>query len=157
MTMTSTTSMTWVPARTLAAEAKRDERIRKDTEYRMNLAVRGGRAGIEARLRELDQEWDCDQALAAGFAGASLFGVGLAASWHKGFLVFPAIAAAVVLQRMLTGTCAPLEYARSLGFRTRREIEEERTALKAARGDFHDLERMGARPQAAALLAMVQR
>jgi len=43
---------------------------------------------------------------------------------------------AFLLQHAVQGWCPPLPVLRRLGFRTAREIEVERNALKALRGDF---------------------
>ena len=43
---------------------------------------------------------------------------------------------ALLLQHALQGWCPPLPVFRRWGVRTAREIEEERYALKALRGDF---------------------
>jgi hypothetical protein len=40
------------------------------------------------------------------------------------------------MQHALQGWCPPLPVFRRLGFRTQYEIEQERYALKAIRGDF---------------------
>jgi hypothetical protein len=44
------------------------------------------------------------------------------------------------MQHALQGWCPPLPVLRRLGFRTQYEIERERYALKALRGDFKDVE-----------------
>jgi hypothetical protein len=43
------------------------------------------------------------------------------------------------MQHALSGWCPPLPVLRRLGFRTQYEIEQERYALKALRGDFQEL------------------
>lgn len=48
----------------------------------------------------------------------------------------PAVVAGFLLQHALQGWCPPLPVFRRLGFRTQAEIERERYALKALRGDF---------------------
>ena len=47
--------------------------------------------------------------------------------------------AGFLLQHAVQGWCPPLPVFRRLGFRTQTEIEEERYALKALRGDFRDV------------------
>jgi hypothetical protein len=46
---------------------------------------------------------------------------------------------AFLVQHAVQGWCPPLVVLRRRGVRTRREIEEERYALKALRGDFSGL------------------
>jgi hypothetical protein len=50
------------------------------------------------------------------------------------------------------GWCPPVPILRRLGFRTSYEIEEERQALKALRGDFEGVSK-AAKPSRAALVA----
>jgi hypothetical protein len=47
--------------------------------------------------------------------------------------------ATFLLQHALQGWCPPVPLFRSLGVRTASEIDEERYALKALRGDFEDV------------------
>lgn len=91
---------------------------------------------IDSRLRELDAEWDVERSLEANAATLSLIGVALGATVDKRFFAVPAVVTAFLLQHAIQGWCPPLPILRRLGFRTRREIETERYALKALRGDF---------------------
>lgn len=102
----------------------------------MAAALRGGSAGLDRRVRALDREWDIERTLEANAAVASLVGLGLGALVHRGFFGFSAIVAAFLLQHALQGWCPPLPVFRRRGVRTAREIDEERYALKALRGDF---------------------
>ncbi len=43
------------------------------------------------------------------------------------------------MNHAIVGWCPPLPLLRSLGFRNRVEIDKEKFALKALRGDFNDL------------------
>lgn len=96
------------------------------------------RAEIERRLRELDEEWDIERTLEANAATASLVGVYLAATVDRKWLLLPGAVAAFLLQHAVQGWCPPMPVFRRLGVRTAREIEEERMALKALRGDFEN-------------------
>jgi len=58
---------------------------------------------------------------------------------HRGFLILPIAVTGFLLQHAVQGWCPPMPVLRRLGFRTPREIEEERSALKAWRGDFEDI------------------
>ena len=91
------------------------------------------------RLKELDKEWDMEKVLEANAASFSLAGLFMGALLHKKWYIFPAVIAAFLLQHALQGWCPPLPFFRRLGIRTRREIDEERTALKTLRGDFDQL------------------
>ena len=91
---------------------------------------------LDERLRALDAEWDVDRVLGAKAAGMVLVGTALGIGVDRRFLALPLAASAFLLQHALQGWSPPLPMLRSLGFRTAREIDEERVALKALRGDF---------------------
>jgi hypothetical protein len=48
----------------------------------------------------------------------------------------PAVVTTFLLQHALQGWCPPVPFFRKRGVRTMREIDTERYALKALRGDF---------------------
>ena len=52
------------------------------------------------------------------------------------FFALPAVVAGFLLQQAVQGRCPPVPLFRRLGFRTASEIDHERYALKALRGDF---------------------
>jgi hypothetical protein len=83
------------------------------------------------RLDELDREWDIERAIEANAASIALVGVALGALVNAWFLLLPAAVCAFLLQHALQGWCPPVPVLRRLGFRTAREIFEERLALKA--------------------------
>lgn len=91
---------------------------------------------VRRRLAELDREWDTERVLEANAAAVSLLSLALAAVHSRRWLVLGAVVPGFLLQHALQGWCPPLELIRRLGVRTRKEIDAERTALKAVRGDF---------------------
>jgi hypothetical protein len=91
---------------------------------------------IDRRLRELDAEWDIERVLQTNAAALTFTGAALAATVHKRWLAVPILVGAFLFQHGVQGWCPPVPLLRRLGFRTAREIEEERIALKALRGDF---------------------
>lgn len=91
---------------------------------------------IDGRLRELDREWDTERTLEANASTLALTGVVLGATVDKRWLALPAVVTAFLFQHAVQGWCPPLPILRRLGFRTMREIDTERYALKALRGDF---------------------
>ena len=91
---------------------------------------------IEGRLIELDHEWDVERVLEANAATLALAGVMLGAGGDRRWLALPAVVTGFLFQHAVEGWCPPLPVLRRLGFRTAREIEVERVALKALRGDF---------------------
>ncbi|MHB8108465.1 MAG: hypothetical protein ACYDHW_00360 [Syntrophorhabdaceae bacterium] len=94
---------------------------------------------IEGRLYELDREWDIERMLETNAASFALIGIGLGVTVDRKWFALPAIVMGFFLQHALQGWCPPLPVMRRLGMRTQGEIEMERYALKALRGDFGDL------------------
>ncbi|WP_029007154.1 DUF2892 domain-containing protein [Azospirillum halopraeferens] len=95
---------------------------------------------IERRLDELDHEWDIERMLEANAATLALTGTVLGALVDRRFLVLPAVVTGFLLQHALQGWCPPVPVFRRLGVRTTAEIDRERYALKALRGDFRRLD-----------------
>lgn len=91
---------------------------------------------ITARLAELDEEWDIERVLQLEGTALTIAGVILGATVNKKWLALPLAASVVLLISIAKNWTAPLPILRKLGFRTRVEIEKERYALKAIRGDF---------------------
>lgn len=120
-----------------------NERIRRETEENVRRAAARGIEGIERRLAELDREWDIERALEANAAGLSLAGVVLGAAVDRRFFLVPGIVSAFLLEHAVQGWCPPVGFFRRRGVRTAAEIHSERTALKALRGDFASVSRLG--------------
>src|SRR5687767_5578638 len=91
---------------------------------------------IGQRLRELDREWDIERTLETNAATLALTGVVLGTTRDHRWLYLSGAVAAFLLQHALQGWCPPVPVLRRLGIRTTQEINAERTALKALRGDF---------------------
>jgi hypothetical protein len=95
-------------------------------------------AAIAERLDALDREWDLDRGF---FLGAGLLvttvGVVVAARTRRPSPLL--VAGPFLVLRAISGWAPPLSILRALGVRTRQEIEHERTALRALRGDFENL------------------
>jgi hypothetical protein len=112
-----------------------NRRIERETNERVRFFA-ANPAGIERRLRELDAEWDIERLLEANAATLAFAGTALAATVHKRWLALPALVTAFLFQHAVQGWCPPIPILRRMGYRTPREIETERLALKALRGDF---------------------
>ena len=113
-----------------------NQQIRERTRRDLARYAKASRSEITARLRELDQEWDIERTLQANAASFSLAGLVLGATVNRKWFIFPGVVAAFLLQHAVQGWCPPLPVFRRLGIRTSAEINEERYALKALRGDF---------------------
>jgi hypothetical protein len=134
-----------------------NERIRRDMEARVaQLADRGPEA-LEQRLAELDEEWDIERAVETLAPSLTLTGLLLAALGSRKWLILSAVVQGFFLQHALQGWCPPVPILRRLGVRTYSEIEEERTALKALRGDFKAIRPSAARGAARRALDAARR
>ncbi len=112
-----------------------NERIRREISASVQYFT-GHKDEILTRLRELDREWDIERAIEANASILALAGIALGAGHDRRWLVLPGLVAGFLLQHAVQGWCPPVPILRKLGFRTSYEIEEERRALKALRGDF---------------------
>jgi hypothetical protein len=95
----------------------------------------------QRRLEELDREWDTDRAIELEASVMGLVGLALGVSVRSALLALPMAVGSAVLLHALTGWYPLLPLFRRMGVRTAREIQRERYALKALRGDFADMER----------------
>ncbi|MCA9133822.1 MAG: hypothetical protein KDA45_11735 [Planctomycetales bacterium] len=126
-----------------------NERIRRETEERVARFRGASQADITRRL----QEWDTERTLETNAASLSLAGCVLAATVDRRWVYLPMVVTGFLLQHAVQGWCPPLPVIRRLGVRTMREIDEERMALKALRGDFAQLRNgQSSAPSAAELL-----
>ncbi|MCU0704034.1 MAG: hypothetical protein MUF18_08670 [Fimbriiglobus sp.] len=113
-----------------------NDRLHRRAEARVNRVAAGGTRAIAERLRELDAEWDTERTLEANASTLVVAGAALALLVDRRFALIPLVVGGFLLQHALQGWCPPLPIFRRLGVRTQAEIERERHALKAARGDF---------------------
>ena len=91
---------------------------------------------IDRRLQELDHEWDIERAIEMNASALAFIGTALGFFAHPYWLALPALVTAFLFQHALQGWCPPVPVLRRMGFRTSYEIERERQALKAVRGDY---------------------
>jgi hypothetical protein len=126
------------------------ERVPRHTSAALNRAIQRGiddsvrwhaarPERIDQRLAELDREWDIERTLEANAAMLAFAGAVLGLTVDKRWFVLPAAVGAFLFHHALEGWCPPVPVLRRLGYRTMREIDTERYALKALRGDFGSL------------------
>lgn len=113
-----------------------NQRIRRDLEARLAHYRGASRAEIDARLEELDREWDIERTLQANMAVVLGTSLALGATVSRKWFAFSGVVAGFFLQHAVQGWCPPVIPWRRAGVRTMSEIEEERTALRVLRGDF---------------------
>lgn len=111
-------------------------RIRRQTLINIRRFSSAGPDTIDQRLRELDAEWDIERCLETAAPSLTLLGMSLGLGVSKKFFVLPFLVQSFLLFHALQGWCPPVPFLRRLGVRTASEIDEERYALKALRGDF---------------------
>ena len=91
---------------------------------------------IDRRLKQLDEEWDIERVLETGSSALTLTGLLLSITRNRRWLMLSLAVQGFFMQHALQGWCPPLPLFRALGVRTADEINTERYALKALRGDF---------------------
>lgn len=126
-----------------------NESIRAQMEERVARLASAGPEAIARRLRELDEEWDIERTLEANAATISATGAALALLVNRRFALVPLVVGSFLLQHATQGWCPPLPVFRRFGYRTQAEIEQERYALKALRGDFGQMRGDSAEPGSA--------
>ena len=95
-----------------------------------------GRSEIRARVRMLEREWDVERTLEANAATLALTGAVLGTTVNKKWFWVTGGVLGFLFQHAVSGWCPPLPVLRKLGVRTQNEIDQEKYALKAVRGDL---------------------
>ncbi len=108
---------------------------------------------ITHRINELDREWDMERLLETNASALAFTGLVLGVTHSKKWLIVPGIVLPFLFQHALQGWCPPVPVFRRLGVRTRKEIDQEKYALKVLRGDFAKAESL---PPADAALQSVK-
>lgn len=125
-----------------------DSRIRREIAFSVQYYA-DRKDEIDERLHELDAEWDIERAIAANAAALGFIGTALGLTRGRKWLMLPLAATGFLFQHAVEGWCPPAPLLRRLGFRTSQEIDEERQALKALRGDFDAVSKASDAPAAA--------
>jgi hypothetical protein len=107
-----------------------NKEIDKKMDYIIKTTIEKGAFAIRERLLQLDKEWDIDRALLAFFSSTLLVQLGFAVKKksHRP-AILPLIQSAFIFMHSTYGWCPPVPVLRSLGFRTRFEIQSEREEL----------------------------
>lgn len=92
---------------------------------------------VAARIKEIDQEWDQEQAVELASATLVLAGTALGLAVNRRWFALTVLAAGFLAQHSVQRRSALGGAIRKIGFRSRRAIDRERYALKAKRGDFN--------------------
>jgi hypothetical protein len=116
----------------------------RDTEIAERVARYAGQseAMISRRISELEREWDIERALEVNASSLALLSLLLGTTVNRKWFLLTGVVASFLLQHGLQGWCPPLPILRRFGLRTQGEIDAEKAALKALRGDFDSLRPM---------------
>lgn len=114
-------------------------RIRRQAEANVSWAASAGPKEIDKRLAELDEEWDIERVVEVIAPGVTLAWLLMGTKVNRRLLAIAALVQGFVLLHGLQGWFPPLPILRRLGIRTSTEIDQERIALKALRGDFRQV------------------
>jgi hypothetical protein len=112
------------------------------------------RPAVTQYLDKLEREWDLNRVVTVTASAVTVLGLVLGAKGGRGWRVMSGVAAGLLLQHGLLGFGPVAELVRLLGVRTRKEIDLEKFALKALRGDFERIPHDGG-PLARANAALV--
>jgi len=126
--------------------------IERQSARRLVRAAGQAPAALTRRINELEEEWDIERWLEMNASALAFTGTVLGIFVNKKFFAIPCIVLPFLFQHAVQGWCPPIPIFRRRGVRTRREIDAEKFALKALRGDFLEVERNGD-PQKAAQAA----
>lgn len=148
--MSSATQIEPSPQNTVQGDRVREqtdpERLAHIDEERRALIERyrhASREEIDARIDELEHESDMERVLETNASILALLGLAAGRFVDRRFRALPVVVLGFLLHHARRGWCPPVPVFRRLGVRTRQEIDAERSALKALRGDFDDLRRAG--------------
>ena len=111
-----------------------DEAAQRVQEYEQRSAEE-----ITRRIEELDREWDTERILEMNASALAFTGLILGITKNQKWLILPGLVLPFLFQHAVQGWCPPLPLLRRLGVRSRKEIDREKFALKALRGDFQNV------------------
>jgi len=117
-----------------------NQRIQEQAERRIIEAAIDSKARLSERIRNLENEWDIDRLLEMNASAIAFSGVAFGLLVNRKFFAIPCFILPFLFLYATKGWCPPIPILRRLGIRTRHEIDDEKFALKALRGDFDDLD-----------------
>jgi hypothetical protein len=118
-----------------------NQKIEAETWNRIALFKNKSTSEITDRIHELEKEWDIERYLGVNMSTLAMSGLAAGVfTKNKNWFALPATVLAFFFQHAVHGWCPPLPVMRLLKIRTRKEIEQEKYALKIIRGDFENLE-----------------
>ena len=94
---------------------------------------------IAQRITELDKEWDIERVLDLHMSLLALCGITISLLFNIYSIIMPILLLLFFIWHAFQGWCPPIPILGHFRIRTRPEIDREKYALKAIRGDFEGL------------------
>lgn len=113
--------------------------IEQAARRRVMRAAGQSEAAISRHIEDLDAEWDIERWLETNASALAFTGTILGLFVNKKFFAIPCLVLPFLFQHAVQGWCPPVPIFRRKGVRTRHEIDTEKFALKALRGDFDNV------------------
>ena len=108
-------------------------------EARLACLADAGSQAITDRIGALDREWSAGRMTKVTIGALLVVGLALTALLNPWWLVLPAFGGLFLLQYVFSRTSWLGATYRELGFRSGSDIDQEKFALRALRGDFKNL------------------
>jgi hypothetical protein len=113
---------------------------RNTLEQRLACLADAGRPAITERLEEIEREWSAGRMTKATIGVGIVAGLALTAlTMNSWWLILPTLGGLLLLQYLFTRSSWLGATFREMGYRSGAEIDQEKFALKALRGDFRHL------------------
>ena len=116
-----------------------NEKIDRTIEEHVRYYAARSRQELTNRIEELDREWDIERYLETSASSVGFLGIVLGVTRNRKWLLLTGTVLPFLFLHAVRGWCPPVPILRRLGIRTRKEIDREKFALKALRGDFGDI------------------
>lgn len=110
--------------------------IDQDIAQHVNDLSNKSQADINRRILALEKEWDVERNIEVIAPSLILGGLALGTLVNKKWLILSGVVASFLLQHGIQGWCPPVPVLRFFKVRTKNEIDREKYALKALKGDF---------------------
>lgn len=120
------------------ANNKDNQTIREETIRNIARYTDRTKEEIEARIKELDKEWDMERIMETNAAGILLLSALLGFTVNRKWFLLTGIVGGFLLQHALKGWCPSLPVLRNMGIRSASEIENEKAVLRYLKGDLDE-------------------
>jgi len=115
---------------------KGDESLRGTGRIQPQPVITEASLRVDRRITELEKEWDVERSVELNCAILAIAGTALGVLVHRRWFALPVLAATFLAQNSIQGWSPLIPLFKKFGFRNKKEINREKYALKALRGDF---------------------